>query len=506
MQLAGRFIALASVLSLLLAATTTASPVSHELNRRATSVTFDGRTFTNKGLVGFGRISGNAKDSYGESIGGIGSAIALESSTKNADGTYTFSLVADPDRGHNTQVTTDYRARQHKFTLNFDPSKGSSTQENINTAYVSSVLWKTDPSTFAGSNNFTTGLDATAVRPASAPQPALPVAPSDNHVAFDTEGLALIPNSDAAWISDEYGPYIYYVNRTTGLVKYTIQPPQAITPFIGGSYNFTSSVDPDTGRAPNQGFEGLTLDRTTNTLWAILQTATEQDGGSGGKSTNRNTRLLGYNVTDPSKANLVSEYVVQLPQSSKGNTRATSEIHIVDSTTFLILSRDGNGFGDTSSDSTFKQVDLFSIKSATNIANTKYDSAANPVAPNGNLVSSVTPAKYGSFVNLIQKTELSKFGLQVGGAIDRTLVASKLESLALAPAADSANPNDYLLFVVSDNDFITTEGVQSAEAADGSYQPESYSDPYAQQYGTADTQVFIWRVTLPGDNQTPLPN
>ncbi|KAL9933104.1 hypothetical protein V8E36_007822 [Tilletia maclaganii] len=159
MQLAGRFIALASVLSLL-AATTPASPVSH--------------TFTNKGFVGFGRISGNAKDSYGESIGGFRSAIALDSSIKHADGIRTFSLVADPDRGHNTQVTTDYRARQHKFTLNFDPSKGSSTTENITTTYVSSVLWKTDPSTFAGSNNFTTGLDATAVRPASAPQPALP--------------------------------------------------------------------------------------------------------------------------------------------------------------------------------------------------------------------------------------------------------------------------------------------------------------------------------------------
>ncbi|KAK0525032.1 hypothetical protein OC834_004615 [Tilletia horrida] len=504
MQLTAKFATLASSLTLL-AALVAGTPVAPLRPRATTSVTFDGRTFVNKGLVGFGRISGDAKDSYGESIGGIGSAIALDSITKASDGTYVASLQAQPDRGHNTQTTTDYRARQHKFSIKFDPSQ-TGPQENINATYVSSLLYKLNPATFNGDGNFTTGLDPTAVRSAVAPQPALPLAPSDSHISFDTEGLALVPNSDAAWISDEYGPYIYYLNRTTGQVTYTIQPPQAITPYIGGQYNFTSSVDPNTGRAPNQGFEGLTLDRNTNTLWACLQSAVEQDGGSGGKATNRYTRLVGYNVANPANATLQYEYIVPLPQSSKGNTRATSEVHIIDATTFLILARDGNGFGDTSSDSTFKDVDLFSIKNATNIANTKYDSPANPAAPNGVLASTIKPAAYTSFVNLISKTELSKFGLQVGGAIDRTLVASKLESLALAPVGDAAFPNDYFLWVVSDNDFITTNGAQAAEASDGTYQLQSYSDPYAQQYGTADTQIFIYRVTLPGYAQSPTPN
>lgn len=33
----------------------------------------------------------------------------------------------------------------------------------------------------------------------------------------------------------------------------TIQPPQAILPLIHGTLNFTSAVDPTTGRAGNQG-------------------------------------------------------------------------------------------------------------------------------------------------------------------------------------------------------------------------------------------------------------
>jgi len=33
------------------------------------------------------------------------------------------------------------------------------------------------------------------------------------------------------------------------------------------------------------------------------------------------------------------------------------------------------------------------------------------------------------------------------------------------------------------------------------YVCQPYSDPYAEQYGNADTQVFIYRVTLPGYSQ-----
>jgi hypothetical protein len=143
----------------------------------------------------------------------------------------------------------------------------------------------------------------------------------------------------------------------------------------------------------------------------------------------------------------IGEYVVPLPQSKKGKTFSQSEIHFLSSTTFLVLSRDGNGHGDEDTESSYKQVDLFSIADATNIAGTAYDSPSTPVAPGGKLVSAIKPASYVSFVDLINEDQLDRFALHNGGDADEQLINAKWESLALAPVGDSKNPDDYFLFV-----------------------------------------------------------
>lgn len=102
------------------------------------------------------------------------------------------------------------------------------------------------------------------------------------------------------------------------------------------------------------GFEGLTIDPTTNTLYAMLQSATIQDGGSD-KSTSRFTRLLAYDVSNPLvEVPLIGEWVVPLPQSSGGNTEACSEIHFLGAGVFLALSRDGDGRGGDDNKSSYK--------------------------------------------------------------------------------------------------------------------------------------------------------
>lgn len=54
-------------------------------------------------------------------------------------------------------------------------------------------------------------------------------------------------------MSDEYGPYIYKFSPSGSLIQ-AIQPPAAILPLDkNGNVNFTSVVDPKTGRAGNQG-------------------------------------------------------------------------------------------------------------------------------------------------------------------------------------------------------------------------------------------------------------
>ena len=139
---------------------------------------------------------------------------------------------------------------------------------------------------------------------------------------------------------------------------------------------------------------------------------------------------------------------------------------------------------------------------ATNIANTPFDQPGTPVAPGGVLDSNVKPVQYAAFVNLVDPAQLAKFGLQVGGAFDDTLIASKLESLAVAQIPNSDNQ---LLFVASDNDFITTNGHQAAEV-NGKYVVQPYSDPYAEENGDGSTQIFIYNVTLPGYKQGLMPN
>lgn len=146
-------------------------------------------------------------------------------------------------------------------------------------------------------------------------------------------------NFRSFWTSDEYGPYIYQFSLDGKLVQ-AIQPPQAILPFQNGTLNFTSEVDPDTGRSGNQGmvlwssilprvshqlpgFEGLTISASGKTLYALLQSAVMQDGG-GDKDTNRYTRMLSYDISGPPTLN--GEFIVPLPQSKKGKTLAASEV------------------------------------------------------------------------------------------------------------------------------------------------------------------------------------
>ena len=172
----------------------------------------------------------------------------------------------------------------------------------------------------------------------------------------------------------------------------------------------------------------------------MLQLATIQDGGGD----SRFTRLFAYDVSNSSVIPpLVGEWVVPLPLSDKGNVEACSEIHFVSPRIFLALSRDGDGRGGGGSNSKYKyafafvlnvlkivsylnsenrQADLFSIASATDIHGSKFDNPANPVAPGGVLDGSITPAKYISFVNYVDSTQLARFGLHNGMYSDISII------------------------------------------------------------------------------------
>lgn len=63
--------------------------------------TCNGKTYTYEELAGYGFVANNARDMFGDTMGGFGSAIAMDRSRwrKNNDGSYSGVLYALPDRG-----------------------------------------------------------------------------------------------------------------------------------------------------------------------------------------------------------------------------------------------------------------------------------------------------------------------------------------------------------------------------------------------------------------------
>jgi hypothetical protein len=189
-----------------------------------------------------------------------------------------------------------------------------------------------DTSPLNENSGYTTGLDPINIRPASGDFTELPAA-ENNALSIDAEGLALTADG-SFWTSDEYGPavstfrmlleteialrpssrsfdrpsdrpplvfshrlslvssllrsslpalphpqQIYHI-AADGTLLSSILPPDAFLPHDShGNLDFATE-DGSTivsGRATNQGFEGLTISPDNTKLYVLLQSALVQD-------------------------------------------------------------------------------------------------------------------------------------------------------------------------------------------------------------------------------------
>lgn len=98
-----------------------ASPVASNTSTPANVTTCNGQTFVYQELAGYGKLASDARDKFGDTIGGIGSAIALDKKSWKKLGKkgYTGILYGLPDRGWNTQGTQNTQSRIHKFSVDF---------------------------------------------------------------------------------------------------------------------------------------------------------------------------------------------------------------------------------------------------------------------------------------------------------------------------------------------------------------------------------------------------
>src|SRR5215475_7545719 len=465
--------------------------------RGAETVIVGDLTFVNKALVGVGRLPSDLRDKFGETFGS-GSAIAVDPRSWVLTPTgYQGTFYMLPDRGFNVTGTSDYRARINKLFITFtpldDPTAVPVAQRQMS---VAATLTDTILLTDAAGQSLT-GLDPDGIRRAANGFPDLPQA-SNGRVSIDSESLALLPDG-SFFIGDEYGPYVYRF-APTGRLLAAMRPPEAFLPRRNGRDHFSSNnpgpgmpepvpPNPDTGRQNNQGFEGLSLTPDGKFLIVALQSATRQDGGNA-PETRRYSRLLYYDLADLGRPRLVREHVLPLPvfdtADGKRRVAAQSELFALSETRLLLLCRDaGNGYGMDGTTSRYRSVELIDTTQATNIAGMVYD-ATVPVAPGGKLAEGIVPATLTPFIDLNDNAQLNKFGLHNGEPNDRNNLSEKWEGMALAPALDPASPNDYLLFITNDNDFITQNGYQVGA-------------PYKDASGVdVDTMLLVYRITLPG--------
>jgi hypothetical protein len=107
----------------------------------------NGQKYIYQELAGWGFLPGDARDKYGDTIGGIGSAIALDKKSwttmQGKSEAYQGIIYGLPDRGWNTQGTQNTQSRIHKFSIALNivsPTLQNPAAPNFNITYLDTIL------------------------------------------------------------------------------------------------------------------------------------------------------------------------------------------------------------------------------------------------------------------------------------------------------------------------------------------------------------------------------
>jgi len=475
----------------------------------SSTVSLGGQNFVNQGLVGVGVFATNVIDGRGDTFGSF-SSFKVDHNTwrKNANGSYSGTLYTLPDRGYNVAGLIAYPARIQQMALSFTPDYTANTVSQTQlTLSLQRTISITD---FAGQT--TTAVDPTG---ATTLQGFSNVATAGGKFAIDGEGLALRADG-SFYVSDEYGATVYHVSKE-GQMLGMITPPQALLPQFTGASGYSGFTTASGaiatgvqtgGRRDNQGMEAVDLTPDGRHLMTLLQSATRQDNPSDNNQGRLFTRLSVYDVSNnPTPTTPVGHYLVELPTFNRGGTggaadrtAAQSEIVALSPTSFLVLSRDGNGngSGDNNRPLVFKTVSFVTLTGATNLAGTSYATGYTPVA-NGisGTLDGIVAAQVTPFVNLLNPTQLARFGIDMnvgaegsGSPVNVNSLGEKWEALSIVPVLDPSAPNDYFLLVGNDNDFLGTSVTMLGQPAVDATAGTAVADN--------PNRVLVYRVTLPG--------
>jgi hypothetical protein len=257
------------------------------------------------------------------------------------------------------------------------------------------------------------------------------IAPSPGNVlgnAFDPEGLVVNPRTGNLMVSDEYGPSLYEINRSTGAVMRTFTTPENLMPRnAAGVPNFASDAGNTLGKRTNRGFESLAISPDGKFTFALLQSANLDEGGGNGVF----SRLVKF---DNDTGQAVAQYAYRMDTAAQG--RGTSALVAINNNEFYVLERNNRGIGvGAVLAGADKVVYRLNLNGATDVTNIN-------LAASG---ASFTAISKSSPVLDLDANTLAALG-------NRS--PEKWEGLAIGPRLANG---DYLLLAGTDNDYSVTQ-------------------------------------------------
>jgi len=398
-------------------------------------------------------------------LGGFGSAITYA-------GGNTF--LALPDRGPNAvefndaiDSTASYINRFHTISMDLTPAPAGSALPYTLTPTLrqTTLLWSLTPLVYGSGaglgvgsgapklNNFLqhffTGRSDNFNPNKNSGDP--------NDARFDTEGMRMSNDGRFIYISDEYGPYVYELDRLLGVRLRSFQLPSDFYVTHLSPMGATEIAGNVSGRVANKGMEGLAITPDGRTLVGIMQNALIQDANEGGQAAN----LLRMVTIDIASGRVTHQFGYLLTAGT-----GVSELIALNEHEFLVDERDGHGRANADK-AKVKQLFKIDLDGAVDISEMDGTTAAtHPVSKTLFLdIVAVLTANGISASNIPAKIEGLAFGadLKQGKSVTHTLwVANDNDFLETVPDSNGnmiPNPNQFFVFGFTDADLAGSQFV-----------------------------------------------
>ncbi len=369
-------------------------------------------------------------------LGGMGSGLAWA-------GGNTF--LALPDRGPNAVAytggaavdnTTSYIARFNTISMDISatPSAvpaGTLPYTVTPTLQSTTLLWSSTPLNYgntAGLASGVPGINADGKYYFTGRSDGFVAGSSGNpnNARLDPESIRVSKDGKSVFVSDEYGPYVYQFDRSTGerIRSFTLPTNLAVTSqsAIGANEISGNTV----GRVANKGMEGLAISPDGTKLYGIMQSSLLQDGGD--TSAGKTNRIVEIDIATGN----TKEYAVSNQIGTKGYNN--SELVAINDHTLAFLPRDGKGLGDGTS-AVIKQMWSIDLNGAADVTALSGDAALQG--------------------QLLAKTQILDFVpmLKAAGFTD-TQIPAKLEGLSFGADLVEGGVTYHTLLLANDNDFV----------------------------------------------------